>query len=65
MLGYSEESQGWFPCKITTAMDDKWKIEWWDDSQTDKIKDKTELHFEETGWWYRITEKTFVRKCHH
>jgi hypothetical protein len=46
-------------------MDDKWKIEWWDDSQTDKIKDKTELHFEETGWWYRITEKTFVRKCHH
>ena len=44
-------------------MDDKWQIEWWDGSQTDKIKDKTELHyFEETGWWYRITKKALVRK---
>jgi hypothetical protein len=43
MLGFSEETQGCLPCKITTLMDDKWQIEWWDDSQADKIKDKTEL----------------------
>ncbi len=24
MLGFSEEAQGWLPCKITTVMDDKW-----------------------------------------
>jgi len=66
MLGFSEEAQGWLPCKITTVMDDKWQIEWWDGSQADKIKDKTELHhFEEAGWWYRITEKALARKCHH
>jgi hypothetical protein len=66
MLGYSEEVQGWLPCKITTVMDDKWQIEWWDGSHADKIKNKTELrHFEEAGWWYRITEKTLARKCHH
>jgi hypothetical protein len=66
MLGFSEEAQGWLPCKITTVMDDKWQIEWWDGSQADKIKDKTELHhFEEAGWWYRITEKVLARKCHH
>jgi hypothetical protein len=48
------------------VMDDKWKIEWWDGSQADKFKDKTELyHFEEAGWWYRITEKDLARKCHH
>jgi hypothetical protein len=65
-VGFSEEAQGWLPCKITTLMDDKWQIEWWDGSQTDKIKDKTELHhFEEAGWWYRITGKSLSRKCHH
>ena len=59
MLGFSEEAQGWLPCKITTVMDDKWQIEWWDDSQSDKIKGKTEVHhFEEAGWWYRITGQT-------
>ena len=45
MLGFSEEAQGWLPCKITAVMDDKWQIEWWDGSQTDKIKDKKELPF--------------------
>ncbi len=50
MLGFSEEVQGLFPCKITSVMDDQWQIEWWDDSQVDKIKDKTEFHhFDETG----------------
>ena len=66
MLGFSEEAQGWIPCKVTAAMDDKWQIEWWDGSQTDKIKDKTELHhLEEAGWWYKITEKALARKYHH
>jgi hypothetical protein len=45
-------------------MDDKWQIEWWDGSQPDKIKDKTD-HFEEAGWWYRITDQALARKCHH
>jgi hypothetical protein len=44
MLGFSEKTQGWLSCKITAVMDDKWEIEWWDSSQADKIKDKTELH---------------------
>jgi hypothetical protein len=65
-LGFSEEAQEWLPFKITEVMDDKWQIEWWDGSQADKIKDKTELHhFEEAGWWYRITEKAMARKYHH
>ena len=21
--------------------------------------------FDETGWWFRITEKTWSKKCHH
>jgi hypothetical protein len=42
--------------KITAAMDDKWQIEWWDGSQTDKIKDKTELHH---------FEEALARKYHH
>ena len=66
MLGFSEEAQGWLPCKITEVMEDKWQIEWWDDYQTDKIKDKTEFHhLEEAGWWYKITEKALARKYHH
>ena len=66
MLGFNEEVQGRLPCKITTVMDDKWQTEWWDGSQSDKIKDKTDLHhFEEAGWWYRITKKDLARKFLH
>ena len=44
--------------KITaaTVMDDKCQIEWWDGSQSDKIKDKTELHH---------FEEDLDRKYHH
>jgi hypothetical protein len=55
-----------FPIRVPSVTRDNREIEWRDDSQTDKIKDKTELHyFEEAGWWYRITEKALARKCHH
>jgi hypothetical protein len=42
VLGFSEEAQGWIPCKITVAIEDKWQVEGWDGSQADKVKGKTE-----------------------
>ena len=31
-----------------------------------KLSPSEELRpFEETGWWYRVIEKTWTKRCHH
>jgi hypothetical protein len=57
MLGFNNETQGWFPCKIVeSAPQDKlWTVDWWDNSEEDRTKGEEELRpFEEAGWWYGI-----------
>ena len=41
-------------------------MDWWDNSQEDRIKGEEELRpFEEAGWWYRIVQKTRAKRCLH
>ena len=43
-----------------------WTVDWWDESREDRSKREEEIRpFEETDWWYRITGKTLVKRCHH
>ena len=68
MLGFNNETQGWLPCKIVeSAPQEKlWTVDWWDNSQEDRIKGEEELRpFEEAGWWYRIVQKTRAKRCLH
>ena len=68
MLGFSNEAQGWFPCKIVEEdpQEKIWTVNWWDQSQGDRFKGKEELRpFEEAGWWYRIVQKTQAKRCLH
>ncbi len=40
-------------------------MDWWDESREDRSKGKEELRpFEEGDWWYRITGKAPVKRCH-
>jgi hypothetical protein len=68
MLGFSNEAQGWFPCKIVEEdpQGQLWTVNWWDQSQGDRLKGEEELHpYEEVGWWYRIVQKTQAKRCLH
>ncbi len=68
MLGFSNEAQGWLPCKIVeSAPQEKlWTVDWWDNSQEDRTKGEEGLcPFEETGWWYRIVQKTCAKRYLH
>jgi hypothetical protein len=68
MLGFSEEAQGWLPCKIVEEDPEGklWTVNWWDQAQGDRLKGEEDLRpFEEAGWWYRIVEKTQAKRCLH
>jgi hypothetical protein len=79
MLGFSNEAQGWFPCKIVeeAPQEKLWTVDWWDHSQGDRLKGEEGIFFqgrregtkgrpfEETGWWNRIVQKTQVKRCLH
>ena len=68
MLGFNNESQGWFTFKIVEEAPHKglWTVDWWDNLQENRSKGEEELRpFEETGWWYRIVQKTWVKRCPH
>ncbi len=45
VLGFNNEAQGWLPCKILEAapQGEPWKVDWWDNSQEDRIKGEEEL----------------------
>ena len=50
MLVFNDESQGWFPCKIveTVPHEELWTVNWWDNSQEDRVKGEEGLRpFEE------------------
>ncbi len=41
-------------------------MDWWDNSQGDRLKGEEGLRpFEETGWWYRIVQKTQAKRFLH
>ncbi len=43
-----------------------WTVDLWDNSEGDRTKGEEGLRpFEETGWWYRIVQKTQVKRCLH
>jgi hypothetical protein len=68
MLGFNNEAQGWLPCKVVEAAPQEklWTVDWWDNSQGDRTKGEKGLRpFEETGWWYRIVQKTQAKRCLH
>jgi hypothetical protein len=67
MLGFNNEDQAWFPCKIleTVPQGGLWRVDWWNDSQEDRTKGTELCPFEEVAWWYRIMEGTLVKRCPH
>ena len=41
-------------------------VDWWDESREDRLKREEELRpFEEADWWYRITGRSLVKRCHN
>ena len=68
MLGFNNEAQGWLPCKIveTVPHEELWTVDWWDNSQEDRVKGEEGLRpFEEAGWWYKIVQRTWAKRCPH
>ena len=68
ILGINTETQGCLTWKMTEEVQEGelWTVDWWDDVREDRSKSEEEVRpFEESGWWYRIIEKTCPNRFHH